>query len=92
MAICPEIAEQMALDRLHDDGGRFDMLSPREFEVLRLLLAAKSADEIAAMLNVSRKTVLNYHYVIKSKLGVESDIELMLVGLRQGLVTVTQRE
>ena len=37
-------------------------------------------------LNVSRKTVANYHYSIKSKLGVASDIELLYLGLRQGPV------
>jgi two-component system, NarL family, invasion response regulator UvrY len=39
-----------------------------------------------ALLNVSPKTVTNYHYAIKSKLGVDSDIELLYLGLRQGLV------
>ncbi|MFI5017890.1 MAG: LuxR C-terminal-related transcriptional regulator, partial [Dongiales bacterium] len=47
---------------------------------------ARSTDEIAAALNVSRKTVANYHYGINSKLGVSSDIELLYLGLRQGLV------
>jgi DNA-binding CsgD family transcriptional regulator len=61
-------------------------LSPREFEIFRMILDAKSTDEIASALNVSRKTVANYHYAIKSKLGVDSDIELLYLGLRQGLV------
>ena len=61
-------------------------LSPREFEIFRMILDAKSSDEIAAALNVSRKTVANYHYAIKSKLGVDSDIELLYLGIRQGLV------
>ena len=39
-----------------------------------MILDAKSTDEIASALNVSRKTVANYHYAIKSKLGVNSDI------------------
>jgi DNA-binding NarL/FixJ family response regulator len=41
---------------------------------------------IASALNLSRKTVANYHYVIKSKLGVDSDIKLLYLALRQGLV------
>ena len=61
-------------------------LSPREFEIFRMILDARSTDEIASALNVSRKTVANYHYSIKSKLGVASDIELLYFGLRQGLV------
>ena len=61
-------------------------LSPREFEIFRLILAAKSTDDIAAAFNLSPKTVANYHYAIKSKLGVDSDIELLYFGLRQGVI------
>jgi len=89
-AICPEIAEVLALGRL-TDGGVMEALSPREFEVLRMVLAARSADEIATALNLSRKTVLNYHYAIKTKLGVASDIELVYLGLRHGLIEPTPR-
>ncbi|MFX8466399.1 LuxR C-terminal-related transcriptional regulator, partial [Acinetobacter baumannii] len=78
-AICPEIAEALALGRL-EDGSVLEALSPREFEVLRMILATRSVDDIASALNLSRKTVLNYHYAIKTKLGVASDIELVYLG------------
>lgn len=86
LAICPEISEALALDRLQGEKTGLEDLSPREFEIFRMILDAKSTDEIAAALNISRKTVANYHYGIKSKLGAASDIELLYVGLRQGLV------
>jgi two-component system, NarL family, invasion response regulator UvrY len=86
VAICSEITEVLALDRVRDDGKGLETLSPREFEILRMILDAKSTDEIASALNVSRKTAANYHYIIKSKLGVASDIELLYLGLRQGVV------
>jgi two-component system invasion response regulator UvrY len=86
IAICPEIGEALALDRLQGERPELKELSPREFEVLRMLLDAKSIDEIASALNVSRKTAANYHYSIKSKLGVASDIELVHFGLRHGLL------
>jgi DNA-binding CsgD family transcriptional regulator len=41
---------------------------------------------MAAAFNLSPKTVANYHYTIKSKLGVSSDVDLVLFGLRSGLV------
>ncbi|HEY7647020.1 MAG TPA: response regulator transcription factor [Hyphomicrobiales bacterium] len=85
-AICPEIAEALAIDRVRSEQSELKDLSPREFEVLRMLLNASSSDEIASSLNVSRKTVANYHYAIKSKLGVASDIELIHYGLRHGLI------
>jgi DNA-binding NarL/FixJ family response regulator len=86
IAICPETSEALALDRVRGEKTGLDELSPREFEIFRMILDARSTDEIAAALNVSRKTAANYHYSIKSKLGVSSDIELVYFGLRQGLV------
>jgi DNA-binding NarL/FixJ family response regulator len=86
VAICPETSEVLALDRVQEEGRELEGLSPREFEILRMILDAKSTDEIASALNVSRKTAANYHYAIKSKLGVASDIELLYLGLRHGLV------
>jgi two-component system, NarL family, invasion response regulator UvrY len=86
LAICPEISEALAFDRVQDEKTGLHGLSPREFEIFRMILDAKSTDEIASALNLSRKTVANYHYAIKSKLGVDTDIELLYFGLRQGLV------
>jgi DNA-binding NarL/FixJ family response regulator len=85
-ALCGEISEAIATSRLYSDVSAVDELSPREFEILRMILEAKSTDEIAAAFNLSPKTVANYHYEIKSKLGVRSDIELVYLCMRQGLV------
>jgi DNA-binding NarL/FixJ family response regulator len=86
VAICPEISDTLAMSRLQEDRSSIDSLSPREFEILRMLLDARSTEEIAAAFNLSSKTVSNYHYAIKSKLGVSSDIELVYFGLRSGLI------
>ncbi len=86
VAICPEIGGLLAVDRIERRSEVLQDLSPREFEILGMILAARSANEIAKALNLSQKTVNNYHYTIKSKLGVSSDIELVLLGLEHGLV------
>ena len=44
-------------------------------------------EEIAETLHVSPKTVANLHSLIKDKLGVGSDIELVRLALRQGILT-----
>ena len=85
-ALCAKINEAIATSRLSGDVFAVDELSPREFEILRMILEAKSTDEIASAFNLSPKTVANYHYEIKSKLGVRSDIELVYLCMRQGLV------
>jgi len=86
-AISPDVSRELALRRLSGDASALESLSPREFEILRMLLEACPAAEIAAALNLSPKTVANYHSLIKQKLGVHSDMELLYFGLREGLVT-----
>jgi len=85
-ALCPEISAALAASRLEDDRPVFDQLSPREFEILRMILEAKSTDEIAGILHLTPKTVGNYSYAVKSKLGVSSDIDLVYFCMRHGLV------
>lgn len=85
-ALCAEINQAIAAGKLCDEESAVDELSPREFEILRMILDAKSTEEIAAAFNLSPKTVANYHYAIKAKLGVRTDIELVYYCMRQGLV------
>jgi two-component system, NarL family, invasion response regulator UvrY len=85
-ALCAEINEAIATSRLCGELVPVDELSPREFEVLRMILDAKTTDDIASAFNLSPKTVANYHYEIKSKLGVRSDIELVYLCMRHGLI------
>jgi two-component system, NarL family, invasion response regulator UvrY len=87
IAISPDIDHELALSRLAGESSAADVLTPREFEVLRLLLAENTTDEIAETLHVSPKTVANLHSLIKDKLGVGSDIELVRLALRQGILT-----
>jgi DNA-binding NarL/FixJ family response regulator len=87
IALSPDIDHELALNKLEDEAKAADILSAREFEVLSLLLAERSTEEIAALLNLSPKTVANLHSLIKNKLGVTSDIELVRLALRQGLMT-----
>ncbi|HLY55179.1 MAG TPA: response regulator transcription factor [Stellaceae bacterium] len=86
LSLSPDIAHELALGHLAEEPVAADLLTPREFEVLRLLLAGRTTEEIAGLLHLSPKTVANLHYLIKSKLGVGSDIELVRLALRQGLL------
>ncbi len=83
--LSPDIAPELALALLDGPDDPLQALSPREFEILRLLLDGGSAEEIGARLHLSPKTVQNCHYQIKAKLGVKNDIELTRLALRLGL-------
>ncbi|HVJ42957.1 MAG TPA: response regulator transcription factor [Dongiaceae bacterium] len=86
IALSPDIDHELALSRIVDETVAADILTAREFEVLRMLLAERTTEEIATMLYLSPKTVANLRYLIKNKLGVNSDIELVRLALRQGIL------
>jgi DNA-binding CsgD family transcriptional regulator len=86
IALSPDIDHELAVNRLAGEPSAVDVLSPREFEILRMLLAEKSIDAIAATLHISVKTAANTRYMIRAKLGVTSDIELVRLALRQRII------
>ncbi|MGB7068927.1 MAG: helix-turn-helix transcriptional regulator, partial [Pyrinomonadaceae bacterium] len=61
-------------------------LSPREREVLALLVQGKSNPEIADVLSISRKTVAIHVSNILRRLGVESRSAAVAVALQGNLV------
>jgi two-component system invasion response regulator UvrY len=85
-ALSPDIAHALALARLPDHNRALETLTPREFDVLCLLVSPATVQEIAERLHLSPKTVNNLHYQIKSKLGVRSDFELTRMALAWGLI------
>jgi two-component system, NarL family, invasion response regulator UvrY len=87
IAVSPDIDHELALSRLAGETAVADVLTAREFEVMRMLLAECTTEEIAETLHLSPKTVANLHSLIKDKLGVASDIELVRLALRQGILT-----
>jgi RNA polymerase sigma factor (sigma-70 family) len=56
---------------------RLSHLSPREHEVLRLVVQGKTSKLIAAQLNITAKTVDIHRASIREKLGVSSLAELV---------------
>jgi DNA-binding NarL/FixJ family response regulator len=63
-----------------------DGLTPREFDMLRLLVHGESVPAIAAQLTVSPKTVLNTLTSVRQKLGADNDFRLMHLAARLGIV------
>ena len=83
--LSPDIAQALALARLSEPRRPLADLTPREFDVLCMLVAPTSVQDISRRLHLSVKTVQNLHYQIKSKLGVDTDIELTRLALSWGL-------
>jgi two-component system invasion response regulator UvrY len=91
-ALSADIDHELALSRLADEPSAVDVLTPREFEILRMLLAEETPEQIAETLHVSPKTLVNTRSLIKNKLGVKSDIELVRLALRQKLLAMPESD
>ena len=61
-------------------------LSPRQAEVLELLLKGLPNKLIARRLDISSRTVESHKYQIMDSLGVQSTAELIRVAIRHGVV------
>ncbi len=81
-----DVAREIAAERLAHPQSQMDELSPREMEILRLIASGWSAEEISGSLHLSLKTVRNYHYQIKGKLGARTDAHLVWLAIGAGLV------
>ncbi|WP_139559666.1 response regulator [Methylotetracoccus oryzae] len=89
-ALSADIAQALAIEQLRGEQLALDALTVREFEILMLLLDGKGAGTIASTLNISPKTVCNCHYLIKRKLGVGSDIELVRLAIKLNVMDLLQ--
>jgi DNA-binding NarL/FixJ family response regulator len=73
-----------------DRGGKgeeqFDVLTPRELEVLKLIAEAHTSKEIASALFISIKTVERHRQNILEKLGMRDRVELTRYAIRRGLI------
>jgi DNA-binding NarL/FixJ family response regulator len=64
----------------------YDILTPREQEIMRLIVEGQSVKLIADRLYISTKTVENHRGNIMAKLGLHSTIELVRYAARLGLI------
>lgn len=85
--IDPELAESMVFDS-GGNGERLphELLSEREFHILRLLVQGRSINEIADELSISNKTVSTHKARLMQKLNFQNNAELVRYGIDHGLV------
>jgi DNA-binding NarL/FixJ family response regulator len=85
--VSSEVAEQLALGAM--PGGAqaapHEVLTDREFEVFRHLVAGVSVTDLAARLNLSVKTVSTHKANLMQKLGLHNQSELVRYAMRHGL-------
>ena len=65
----------------------YDLLSPREREILQLVAEGKSSKEVAGVLNLSVYTVETHRSNLMQKLNLRGIPELILYAVRKGLIS-----
>ncbi len=80
-----DIAQELALQNIRAPAPPLQLLSPRDFEILRLLGDGSSLRQIADTIGVSYKTVANNCSQIKIKLGVARTADLVRIAVQNGL-------
>ena len=83
--LSPDMAQTLALQSVGAGEASLNVLSNREFEVMRLLVAGDTITAIAEKLQLSTKTVANHQSAIRQKLGVETSAQLVQVAQRSGV-------
>jgi two-component system invasion response regulator UvrY len=82
-----EAAKQLALSMFPGAAeSPFDELSAREMEVMLKLTEGNRIPDIASLMCLSPKTVATYKYRIYDKLGTRSEVDLVRMAMRYGLL------
>jgi two-component system, NarL family, invasion response regulator UvrY len=83
--ISAELAHKLALRSVSPSEDPSLQLSPREFEVLRLLVVGMPLRDIAVQLGLTPKTVANHQSILRQKLGAETAVQLLQEAARLGI-------
>jgi len=89
--LSPEVADIVVKDYLSTtkpaESSAFNLLSPREREVLQLIAEGKTSALIGESLHISVKTVETHRQQIMVKLKLRSVAELTKYAIREGLTS-----
>lgn len=90
--VCHEVAQELASYAYEGNVERpFESLSHREMQITMMVVGCQKVSEISGSLHLSPKTVNSYRYRIFEKLKISSDVELVLLAVKHGMVSATHR-
>lgn len=85
--ISPTLAELLLAECIIDSGKKpHEMLSDREYQVLRLLGSGKNISEVAQILSLSVKTVSTHRTHVLEKMKLKNNAELTLYVVQNGVM------
>jgi two-component system invasion response regulator UvrY len=83
--VSADVAANVARSATQPGKSELDALTPREFEILRLLVQGETVRSIGERLSLSEKTVANHQSAIREKLGARNSAQLARFAARLGL-------
>jgi len=83
--IDPKLVDAIIFETHSGDSPPHEILSDREFQVLQMLAAGKSINDIAETLALSAKTISTHKMRLMQKLGLGNNAELIRYAIRHGL-------
>jgi len=85
--LSPDVAQKLALSLVNNRSTTgMEELTPREVQVMLMIVAGESNREISEKLCLSPKTTSTYRGRLFEKLGIENDVELTRFAIRHGLI------
>lgn len=92
--ICQTVANRLIFSQMGHRSYKkhFSDLSDREMEVMLMVIRGIEVKKIAKKLRLSSKTVHTYRSRIFQKLNVDSDMSLLLLAIKQGIVILDEME
>ncbi|MEA3103881.1 response regulator transcription factor [Caballeronia mineralivorans] len=82
-----KLVDAIVFDAPSNDGPPHEILSDREYQVLRMLAAGSSINKIADALSLSAKTISTHKMRLMQKLGFNNNAQVIRYAVRHGLVT-----
>lgn len=82
------VVESYVRQMAPSDNKGTSVLTPREREVLQLLAEGKTTREVAAMLQLSVRTVETHRQQIMNKLDIHKAPELVKYAIREGMISL----
>jgi len=85
--VSPALVEHLIVDLERDyNHAPHEILSNREFEVMRLIASGKTVGEIAELISLSDKTISTYRARVLEKMGMKTNAELTHYAIQNKLV------
>jgi len=84
--IDPKLVDALVFEKHAIDVPSHEVLSDREFQVLRMLACGTSINDIADAFALSAKTISTHKMRLMQKLGLSSNAEVIRYAIRHGLI------